>query len=165
MNKFLKRRIHLIVFVLLPMLVFGQKKGVNTAQNKGMSEKEVSQVILKYGEILQEGNVTEILKLYIPDAEIIPDGLPSLSGAKSIKKFYEETFSTIKINGTLDIKEVKLYGNLAIVRCEEPAVVNILKKSTHEKSYFRELFVLIRNPKTKKWKIQKYMFSQNKSQS
>nr|WP_315034756.1 hypothetical protein [uncultured Chryseobacterium sp.] len=164
MTTFFKKTIQLIVFALLPMLVFGQKE-VSPVRNNELSEKEVSNVILNYGKILQEGNVIEILKLYLPDAEIIPDGLPSLSGTKSIKKFYEETFSTIKIGGTFNIKEVKLYGNLAIVRCEQPAVVEILENSTREKSYFRELFILVRNPKTKKWKIQKYMFSQNKSQS
>ena len=160
-----KKSVYLFAFMCLPMLLFGQKKASSSFQNNDVSKKEVSAIIQNYGKILQEGNLTEILKLYLPDAEIIPDGLPSLSGIESIEKFYEETFRTIKLNGTLNVKEVEIYGNLAIVRCEEPAVVEILANSTQEKSYFRELFILIRNLKTKKWEIKKYMFSQNKSQA
>lgn len=117
-------------------------------------------LIINYGKHLQNGNTDEILKLYAPDAEIIPDGLSSLSNIKNIESFYKNTFQTIKIHGELQIKEVTVVGNMALVRCEEPAEVEILSTGKKEKSYFRELFVLQKDRQAENWKIKKYMFSQ-----
>ncbi|MEN5055128.1 hypothetical protein [Sphingobacterium kitahiroshimense] len=165
-TKLVLKSLKIIAFLLLPLLSLGQQEiKSNVAQQTEAREAAVSQVIQYYGKFLKDGNTDEILTLYHQDGEIIPDGSSSLIGTASIKNFYEQTFLTIKINGVLQIKEVKVYGNIAIVRCEEPAEVTLLADGSVEKTYFRELFILTLNSETSKWQIQKYMFSQNKSQS
>lgn len=125
----------------------------------------IRETIGNYGRFLSEQNTSEILSLYSNEAEIIPDGLPSITTIKNIKKFYETTFSSIKIAGDLIITSVDVdtSNELAIVRCEEKASVTDLATDNVLKSYFRELFVLKKEKDI--WKIYKYMFSQNISQA
>lgn len=129
-----------------------------TAEN--ISRNKAIDLIKSYGKHLQIGNTEEILKIYASNAEIIPDGLPSVTSKKNIIAFYQNTFQTIKLHGELQIKEVTIFDNIALVRCEEPAEVEILATGKKEKFYFRELFVLEKPNKDGEWKILKYMFSQ-----
>lgn len=164
MMTILRKPLYLIIVLLSLMILFLQRESFSQPINKEFNEDPASKLVMQYGKLLQEGNIKQILSLYHPDAEIIPDALPSISGTQSIKEFYENTFRSIKLIGELKVIEVKIYENIAVVRCEEPATVEILASGVHEKSYFRELFLLKRASKNKPWKIQKYMFSQNKSQ-
>jgi ketosteroid isomerase-like protein len=115
--------------------------------------------ILQYGIYLNEGNIDEILKLYAVDAEIIPEEKQSISNKDNIKEFYIETFKTIKLTGELLVKEAKVYDNIALVRCEEFATMEVLETGFTQKAFFRELFVLKRDSENKSWEILKYMFS------
>ncbi|HIE0069965.1 YybH family protein [Pseudomonas aeruginosa] len=121
------------------------------------------EVIEHYGSLLASGDLEGILKLYHPDAEIVPQGLPTVSGINEIRKFYQETFKSIKIHGSLQVTSLFHSGDVCCVRCEEPARIEELKTGKLVNSYFRELFVV------KKccdgWKIQYYFFSENPSQA
>ncbi|NHC04530.1 nuclear transport factor 2 family protein [Acinetobacter sp. 187] len=121
------------------------------------------QLVLAYGEYLNQQNIDQILSLYTDQAEIIPDQLASLQGGTAIVEFYQNTFNSIKIEGGLQIKSVDIYADVAIVRCEEPAQVTELATGQSTAHYFRELFVLIK--KEGRWFIDKYMFSQNDRQA
>lgn len=121
------------------------------------------QVILRYGELLNQKKIDEIIDLYHQEAEIIPDQLQSLSGKESIIEFYKNTFNTIELHGELKIQSIDLDHNLAIVRCEEPAEIKDLDSGLMIKSYFREIFVLKRLER--QWYIHRYMFSQNPAQA
>ncbi|MCW2264035.1 MULTISPECIES: YybH family protein [Sphingobacterium] len=130
--------------------------------NLEVSKNKAIDLIKNYGACLQSGNIDEILNLYCANAEIIPEAKPSLSSKMNIEAFYKETFETITINGDLIIKEINVFDNVALVRCEEPAEVKQLLNGKIEKAFFRELFVLIRANENQDWKIFKYMFSQIK---
>lgn len=121
------------------------------------------QVVLRYGELLNQKKIDEIIDLYHQEAEIIPDQLQSLSGKESIIEFYKNTFNTIELHGELKIQSIDLDHNLAIVRCEEPAEIKDLDSGLMIKSYFREIFVLKRLER--QWYIHRYMFSQNPAQA
>ncbi|MCW2264032.1 MULTISPECIES: hypothetical protein [Sphingobacterium] len=125
----------------------------------------VTNVILNYGKHLKESNVPEIIKLYAEYAELIPHGAQSLKGKRDIENSYEKGFKYIKIIGDLEIKSIDIFDNVAIVRCEEPSQVKSLKKGSIHNTYFRELFVLVRNQETQNWEIYKYMFSENPNQA
>lgn len=120
------------------------------------------QVVLKYGEYLNQQNIENILSIYDENAELIPDQVASLKGRKSIIDFYENTFKSIQIEGPLQIISTEIWGDIAIVRCEEPAKVRDLATGNETQHYFREMFVL--RFKDNGWKIYKYMFSQNNNQ-
>lgn len=120
-------------------------------------------VVLRYGELLNLKKIDQIIALYHNDAEIIPDQLSSLSGKDAIIEFYKNTFNSIELNGELKIHSVDIDGQLAIVRCEEPAEVKDLNSGLITKSYFREIFVL--KQVEEKWLIYRYMFSQNSKQA
>lgn len=120
-------------------------------------------VITEYLDLLQTQQIDRILALYAPDAEIIPDQAASLSGTDAIRSFYQETFSTIRLNGDLQITSVSTFADVAIVRSEEPATITVLATGEEVRSYFRELFVLTRIDG--RWAIQTYMFSQNPAQA
>lgn len=124
------------------------------------STNEVIVLIENYINLLQDGDVPEIMKLYASNAEIIPEAKPSISSKNKIEEFYTDTVKTIKMHGELQITEVKIFENIAIVRSEEPAEIEILATGKFEKAYFRELFVLTRQNEASEWKIFKYMFSQ-----
>lgn len=125
-----------------------------------VSKNKAIDLIKTYGANLQNGNITAILNLYSTNAEIIPEAKASLSNKINIEAFYKETFETINIKGGLIIKEINVFNNVALVRCEEPAEVELLANGAIEKAYFRELFVLTRGSENEDWKIFKYMFSQ-----
>ncbi|QIO05873.1 YybH family protein [Acinetobacter shaoyimingii] len=120
------------------------------------------QVIMQYGEYLNAKNIDGIISLYHDDAEIIPDQLPSIVGTALIVPFYEQTFSSIQIDGKLVVRSTDVSADIAIVRCEEQANVTELATGQTTKNYFREMFVLKKIKDT--WLIYKYMFSQNNSQ-
>lgn len=120
------------------------------------------QVVLRYGELLNQKNIEQIIGLYHDDAEIIPDQLNSLSGKEAIIEFYNSTFKSIELNGKLKIHSVDTDRQFAIVRCEEPAEVKDLSTGLIAQSYFREMFVL--KLMEGKWLIYRYMFSQNPHQ-
>nr|WP_315034753.1 hypothetical protein [uncultured Chryseobacterium sp.] len=128
--------------------------------NLEVSKNNAIDLIKTYINNLQGGNVSEILKLYASNAEIIPEAKASLSNKIDIEDFYNETFASIKMHGDLNITDVNVFANVAIVRSEEPAEVEILASGAIEKAYFRELFVLTRESENEDWKIFKYMFSQ-----
>ena len=121
------------------------------------------QVVLRYGTLLSQKKIDEIIELYHQEAEIIPDQLQSLSGKEAIIEFYKNTFNTIELHGELKIQSIDLDHNLAIVRCEEPAEIKDLNSGLTIKSYFREIFVLKRLER--QWYIHRYMFSQNPAQA
>ena len=121
------------------------------------------QVVLRYGELLNQKKIDEIIDLYHQEAEIIPDQLQSLSGKEAIIEFYKNTFNTIELHGELKIQSIDLDHNLAIVRCEEPAEIKDLETGLMIKSYFREIFLLKRIEQ--QWRIYRYMFSQNPAQA
>lgn len=121
------------------------------------------QVVLKYGEYLNQQDIAKIISLYHQEAEIIPDQLNSLSGRDAIISFYQETFNSILIDGKLQIKSIDQNADLAIVRCEEPAKVTDVSTGEISHHYFRELFVLKKYDQH--WLIQHYMFSQNDRQA
>lgn len=123
-----------------------------------VSKNKAIDLIKIYMKNLQAGNVTEILKLYATNSEIIPESKASIKNKQDIENFYIETFSEIKLHGDLHITDVNVFENIAIVRSEEPANVEILATGIIEKSYFRELFILTKE--NEDWKIFKYMFSQ-----
>lgn len=130
-----------------------------------MTELEISrnkaiELIKSYMSNLQTGNLSEILKLYASNSEIIPEAKSSISSKQDIENFYKETFTEIKLHGDLNITDVNVFGNVAILRSEEPADLEILATGAIEKSYFRELFVLTKESEKEDWKIFKYMFSQ-----
>lgn len=120
-------------------------------------------VITQYMDLLQRQQLESIVALYAPDAEIVPDQAPSLTGLAAIRAFYEETFRTIRLAGELIITSSAISGDVATVRSEEPATVTILATGDEVRSYFRELFVLQRVED--RWLIQTYMFSQNPAQA
>lgn len=120
------------------------------------------EVVIKYGQYLQEKNLVDILALYHDDAEVIPEQLQSISGKDEITPFYKNTFSSISIDGQLKITSTYQTENVAIVRCEEQAKVTNLATSIITTNYFREMFVLTQSNGT--WLIFKYMFSQNINQ-
>ena len=121
------------------------------------------QVVLRYGELLNQKKIDEIIDLYHQEAEIIPDQLQSLSGKEAIIEFYKNTFNTIELHGELKIQSIDLDHNLAIVRCEEPGDIKDLDSGLMIKSYFREIFLLKRIEE--QWRIYRYMFSQNPAQA
>lgn len=133
---------------------------VTTTTNENLSPE---QVVLKYGEYLNQQDIAQILSLYHDDAEIIPDQLNSLSGRSAIIAFYQDTFSSILIDGKLQIKSITQNADIAIIRCEEPAKVTDLSTGKISDHYFRELFVLKKH--AQHWLIQHYMFSQNDHQA
>lgn len=147
-------------FILAPskMNILFKNNNPKPMTTRDICKSKAIDLITNYGIYLQNGNIEEILKLYSPDAEIIPDGLSSLTNKKNIEIFYKNTFQTIKLHGNLKIKEVMIFDTIALVRCEEPAEVEILATGQKEKSYFRELFIL--RKENNNWKILKYMFSQ-----
>lgn len=163
----------LVVGIFSPAVVSANalfdKKVVNDMNTSatGLTQRSVDEdpqnLVLQYGNYLQAGNLPEILKLYHPDAEIIPSNLPSLTGLEKIKTFYEETFQTIKIIGALNITHGFVDGTVCCVRCEEPAEIKIIATGEVLKSYFRELFVL--RKLENEWKIHSYFFSENPSQA
>lgn len=116
-----------------------------------------------YGALLQQQRADDIIDLYAPDAEIVPDQAPSLSGTAAIRAFYDETFRTISLKGDLTVTSEAEFGDIAIVRCEEPGIVTVLATGDEVSSYFREIFVLQRHEGA--WKIRTYMFSQNPGQA
>lgn len=120
------------------------------------------QVVLRYGELLNQKNIEQIIGLYHDDAEIIPDQLKSLSGKDAIIEFYKSTFQSIELNGKLKIHSVDIDRQFAIIRCEEPAEIKDLSSGITSQSYFREIFVL--KYMEGKWLIYRYMFSQNPHQ-
>lgn len=121
------------------------------------------QVVVQYGQYLNQLQIDAIVELYDENAEIIPDQLSSLKGHDAIVEFYQQTFQSIKIEGELKIVSCDMWQDIAIVRCEEPASVKDLKTGLTTKNYFREMFVLRRN--VNGWLIYKYMFSQNDQQA
>lgn len=120
------------------------------------------QVIMQYGEYLNAKHLDGIISLYHDEAEIIPDQLPSIIGKALIVPFYQQTFSSIKIDGKLRVTSSDIDADIAIVRCEEQGNVTDLATGQTTKNYFREMFVLKKIKDT--WLIYKYMFSQNNSQ-
>lgn len=67
------------------------------------------QVVLKYGEYLNQQNIENILSIYDENAELIPDQVASLKGRKSIIDFYENTFKSIQIEGPLQIISTEIW--------------------------------------------------------
>lgn len=61
------------------------------------------QVVVQYGQSLNQQNLDAIVALYDQNAEIIPDQLTSLKGHDSIVEFYQQTFQSIQIEGQLKI--------------------------------------------------------------
>lgn len=61
------------------------------------------QVVVQYGQSLNQQNLDAIVALYDQNAEIIPDQLTSLKGYDSIVEFYQQTFQSIQIEGQLKI--------------------------------------------------------------
>lgn len=121
------------------------------------------EVVMKYGQYLQEKNLVDILDLYHDDAEVIPEQLQSVRGKQDLTTFYKNTFDSISIDGRLTITSSYQTESVAIVRCEEQGKVTNLITGETTTNYFREMFVLLKNQQ--KWWIYKYMFSQNKSQA
>ncbi|HBN9481693.1 TPA: nuclear transport factor 2 family protein [Pseudomonas aeruginosa] len=128
-----------------------------TKENKSLDPNTtVRSIIANYGEALKRGDTKTILSLYRKNAEIVPDGLPTVS-SKDIEGFYNSTFKEIKIIGNLEIKDVIIEKGIAIVRCEESAEIFHLKTRTRRNYWFREIFILLQE--NEKWGIEKYMFS------
>ena len=121
------------------------------------------QVVLQYGHYLNQHNIAAIVRLYEENAEIIPDQLSSLKGHQAIVDFYQQTFQGIKIEGELKIIRTDIWQDIAIVRCEEPAMVTELKTGITTKKYLREMFILTR--RENHWLIYRYMFSHNAKQA
>lgn len=124
--------------------------------------KTPAEIVKLYGEYLRSENLSEILKLYSADGEIIPDALASLSGPEAIEQFYEQTFASIALVGELQVLSEKVYPGVAVVRCEEPASIRDKASGSVVQSYFREVFILEQTDAS--WKIKTYMFSQNPAQ-
>lgn len=120
-------------------------------------------VVDAYSRALEAGDREAILGLYSDAAEIVPEALPSLRGAEAIAQFYVDTFATFKLTGALEVLSAEVYGDIALVRCEEPITMRILPDGEDQLTWFRELFVL-RSEDTG-WRIYKYLFSQNPSQA
>lgn len=120
------------------------------------------EVVLKYGQYLQENNLEKILDLYHDDAEVIPEQLQSISGKGNLTAFYQHTFESIKIDGQLVVTSTYQTEDVAVVRCEEQGNVTNLATGLTTSNYFREMFVLTKTNGS--WLIYKYMFSQNNDQ-
>ncbi|HBN9481694.1 TPA: hypothetical protein L3869_006512 [Pseudomonas aeruginosa] len=136
-------------------------KTIDSLQER--SEHIRKEIIERYSNLLAVGDVEGILKLYHPDAEIVPHGLPSVSGINDIRKFYVETFRSIKIHGALSVLSLFQTNDICCVRCEEPAIIEDKKTKNKVHTYFRELFVI--KECCDGWKIQFYFFSENPSQA
>lgn len=120
-------------------------------------------VVDAYGRALVAEDQAAILSVYAEDAEIVPEGLPSLRGLEAIDAFYTDTFAGIGMEVTLKVASAQVHDGLAVVRSEQPVMVTAKADGARIPSYFRELFVLRDTPAG--WRISTYMFSQNPGQA
>ncbi|WP_280426855.1 YybH family protein [Nocardia carnea] len=120
-------------------------------------------VVDAYGRALAARDQTAILSLYVEDAEIVPENLPSLRGSQAIDTFYTDTFAEIGMEVTLQVRSAEVHDGFAVVRSEQPVMVTTVADGTRIPSYFRELFVLRKT--SAGWRICNYMFSQSPGQA
>ena len=99
-------------------------------------------VVDSYSRALEAGDKDTICSLYSEAAEIVPEALPSLTGPQAVAQFYTETFANLKLTGALRVLSAEVYGDIALVRCEEPITVRELPDGQDVHTWFRELFVL-----------------------
>lgn len=103
-------------------------------------------------------STSDVVKLYHPEALLLAQGFPIVSGIDNIKTWYDKCFELITLDVTFDVKEV-------LVASEEYAIATTTSEGTQKvngtgqvsKEGNHELFLIAKADG--EWKIARYCFS------
>ena len=121
-------------------------------------QREIEQVIRRYGKALDVGDVAGIMQLYSADPVVLPPNTPTAAGRDAVQVFYLATFQAISLDITFPITEIRLLTpDVALVRSESSGTIRLVANGVQLPSANHELFIL--HKQFGEWKIARYGFS------
>ena len=121
-------------------------------------QREIEQVIRRYGKALDAGDVAGIMQLYSTDPVVLPPNTPTAAGRDAVQVFYLATFQAISLDITFPITEIRLLTpDVALARSESSGTIRLVANGVVLPSANHELFIL--HKRFGEWKIARYAFS------
>jgi uncharacterized protein (TIGR02246 family) len=136
----------------------GQATDVPFGRFEQYQQREIEQVIRRYGKALDAGDVAGVMQLYSTDPVVLPPNTPTAVGRDAVQVFYLATFQAISLDITFPITEIRLLTpDLAFARSESSGTIRLVANGVQLPSANHELFIL--HKQSGEWKIARYGFS------
>lgn len=116
----------------------------------------IKKLLDDYSRALTDGNAASLASLYYVDAEFMPDGHPTIRGARQIKRSAEAFFQTRTLKAEFSLNDLVFERDFAFVQ----STATIETDRDQGKSFptkTRDFFVLQRQAED--WKIFRYIFN------
>lgn len=120
-------------------------------------EAAVKEVVARYFQALNHGDVNTIVKAYHEDAVFLPPGKPAVRGIKAIENAYRSIFQRIDIETTHTYFDISVHADIGIVESASQGKVTKKKSDKTIDTANNELFVL--KNINGQWTIDRYMFN------
>jgi uncharacterized protein (TIGR02246 family) len=122
------------------------------------NELEVTAVLAKYQDALNQSNTDAVMNLYAPDGVFMPQHFPSSAGADAVRKAYDAVFQAITLTVEFKVAEVRqIAPDWAIARTNSAGTVKANVSGEGGPEANQELFVF--QKLNDSWKIARYCFS------
>ena len=84
----------------------------------GNDEEAISNVLRRYGELVDSGGFESWMALWTADGRQMPPGAPSRVGVAAIREGMQPGFDSMDFDFVLmDIEEASVFGDLGLTRC------------------------------------------------
>lgn len=120
-------------------------------------EAAIEKLIKSYINVLSQSKTEAVLALFTRDALLMAADAPTMRGEEQLKAFFDQSFGAIKLEAELEIDEIAINGNSAVVISHSRVRMTLLQTNETHREETRELFILNRDPDD--WKIARYMFN------
>jgi uncharacterized protein (TIGR02246 family) len=123
---------------------------------------EIAILLQSYRNALVKSSTPDVIKLYAPDALLMAQGFPIVSGKDSIEKWYDNCFEVITLDVEFEVKEIVITSDkfaFATTTSAGTQKDNASGKTSNEGNH--ELFVI--QKVNGEWKLARYCFSTTKS--
>lgn len=117
----------------------------------------IKETLKAYNKALVDSDTKAVMKLYTPDAVVMPQGFQAMVGESAIKTWYDNVFTAIQLTVVFDIEEVVVTSDeYAFARTNSHGTQKDLKSGSTSHEGNSELFIA--RKVDGKWKLARYCF-------
>lgn len=122
------------------------------------STSTIEETIRAYFTAVDDADPAAAVALFTPDARVMPDEMPTITGAAALQAVLEGYFQVVRLHPErLDIDRVDQHDGYAIVESHSVETITTLADQACNTVTLRELFVLLGSDTG--WCIAEYMFN------
>jgi len=132
----------------------------NIANAQSKDKLAVEMLVQNYFDALNSGDATKVTSYFTKNGVLLASGAPTATGSEQVNGTFKYVFDNFNYSLKVNISEVIVQGNYAIVSSTSTGSFIIKAKKESVPAEYRETFIMQKEGGV--WKIARYMYNQPK---